>query len=138
MHLRLSGERIPAELLELLAALTDGARLRHADVTHDPQSREVRLPITRFPLLKRRRLLPNVRDRQTPIISVVTVRNVVTCDIENSVPADLGHEVQLLFGLQVRDRRVYISSAEEDRGHTCFSVTLQVSELDIEIADSTV
>jgi hypothetical protein len=137
MHLRLRGERIPADLLELLAALTDGAQLRHTEVTHDPQSREVRLPITRFPLLKRRRLLPNIRDRRNPISSVVTVRNVVACDIDNSAPADLGHVVQLLFGLQVRDRRVYISSAEEDRGHTCFSVTLQLSGLDIEITDST-
>ncbi len=62
----------------------------------------------------------------------------MTCDIENCIPAKLGEEVRLLFGIQVQDRRVYISSAEEDRGQTCFSVSLEVVELDIEITDTAV
>lgn len=44
-------------------------------------------------------------------------------------------EVTLLFGIHVRDREIYAGSAEEDRGQTCFSVTAEVSEIDLEIAD---
>jgi hypothetical protein len=135
MRFQVSGDEIPAELIDIVALLTDRARLRYAEVEHDPKSRAVRLPMTRFPLLKKRRVLPNVHDLRNPIPAVVTIRNVVSCEIENHSPPALGREVQLIFGVQLEDKRVYACSAEEDKGKTCFSVTLEVSELDVEITD---
>ena len=136
MRLQVSGDHIPARLIAAVASLTNHARLRHAGVTHDLQLREVRLPITRFPLVERR-LLPSIRDTETPIPSVVIVRSVVACNIEDHTHEELGQAVELLFGVQLEGRRVYACSAEEDKGQTCFAVTLEVSELDVEITDST-
>ncbi len=80
-------------------------------------------------------MLPDKHDHSKPIDSVVTVRNVVSCDIVDSTRPELGGHVHLLFGIQLEGDSVYVSSAEEDKGQTCYSITLKVSELDIEIAD---
>lgn len=135
MHLRLHGEQIPEALCEVVAAITDHARLRHAELTHDESSHIVRLPITRFPLTKQRRVLGNVHDWHGPIRATVTVRNVVACELVDHTTPDLGDEVQLLFGIRVRGKEISACSAEEDRGQTCFSVTVEVGELDLEITD---
>jgi hypothetical protein len=136
MRYRVSGEQVSAEFIDTLAALTDRARLRHAEVAYDPTAGTVSLPITRYPLIKRRRVLPNIHDLENPIPAVVAVRNVVSCTIENNTPSDLDADVQLIFGLQIRDNQVFVCSAEEDRGQPCFSATLEVSGLDIELADN--
>jgi hypothetical protein len=65
-------------LIDTLAALTDRARLRHADVAYDPTAGTVSLPITRYPLIKRRRVLPHIHDPENPTPAIVTVRNVVS------------------------------------------------------------
>ena len=135
MHLHVSGQEIPEQLITLISAMTDRAALRHTEVTHDAESGIVRLPITRLPLIKKRNVLPNVHDRQNPSPCVVTVRNVVSCDIQSNVPPGVGDEVHLMFGLQLQDEKVYASSAEEDRGKTCFTITMGVSELDVEMKD---
>ncbi len=137
MLLRLRGEQVTKELIDVVASLTDRSRLRHAEVAHDPATGTVTLTITRFPLIKRRRVFSNIHDFRNPIPAVVTVRNVASCGIQNNAPHDLGDEIQLIFGLQIRDNQVYACSAEEDRGQPCFSLTIEVSELDIEIADVT-
>lgn len=135
MHLQLRGERIPEPLLETVAAITDHARLRHGDVRHDESARVVRLPITRFPLLKQRRVLGNLHDRDLPIPATVVVRNVVKCEIGDRTSPDLGEEVDLLFGVRLREKEVYACSAAEARGQSCFSVMIEVAQLDIEISD---
>jgi len=104
-------------------------------VTHDEPSGVVRLPITRFPLIKQRRVLGNLYDWNRPIRAVVIVRNVSVCDIEDRTTPELGDEVELLFGIRLQDDEVYACSAEEDRCRACYSVTAKVAELDIEITD---
>ncbi len=136
MRLQVSGQDIPAEVLDLIASITDRARLRYAEVVYDPDRGEVRLPLTRLPLVRQRRVLPNVHDSDHPRASIVTVRNVLACTIEDQTPAGFGDEVQLLFGIQVRDRQVYAGSAEESRGQTFYSITLEVSEPSLEINDA--
>ena len=136
MRLQLSGSAIPGELIDTVAALTDRARLRYAEVVHDSAVGTVSLPIIRRPLIRRRKVLPNIHASRNPIPAMITVRNVVSCEIENNAPPDLGDEVLLLFGIQVQETQVYVSPAEEDRGRPCFSATIGVSELDLEIADS--
>jgi len=134
MLLRARAEQVPTELSEAIASLTDGATLRWSDVEYDRQTGRVRFTVTRFPLLKERLVLPNLRDREHPIPSVVTVRNVIACEIEDYTTPKLGKEVHLLFGVQARTGRVFACSAEENKGRPCYSVTIEVAELDIEIA----
>jgi len=135
MLLRARAKQVPIEVSDAIASITDGARLRFGEVEYDRQARLVRFAVTRFPLLKERLVLPNARDREYPIPTTVTVRKVVSCNIEDNTSPDLGEEVQLLFGIQVQAGRVTACSAEEDKGETCYSIALEISELDIEIAD---
>jgi hypothetical protein len=135
MRLHMAGKDVPAELTEVVALLTDHARLRYTEVTRDAKSQTVRLPITRYPLVKKRRVLPNVHDQKYPIAAVVTVRNVLSCEIENNTTPDFGEEVHLIFGGQIQGKQLYARSAEEDRGRPCYSVAPEVSELDLEVAD---
>ena len=95
----------------------------------------VSLPITRFPLVKRRKVLGNVHDLKSPIQAMVTVRNVIKCQVEDNTTTVPVEEVQLLFGIRLEDKAVFACSAEEHRGRTCFAVRLEVAELDFEIAD---
>ena len=135
MNLHIRGADIPEALLETFAAITDHAKLRCAQVAYDDSSGTVELPITRLPLVKQRRVLGNRHDPRNPIQSTVTVRNVISCKITDNTPAELEGQVMLLFGIGVRGEEVFAYSAEEDRGSSCFSVTMQVADLDIELDD---
>ncbi len=136
MNLNVSGPGISDALADVIASLTNRARLRYGDVIFDEAEGVVRLPIVRYPLIKKRSVLPDRHDRSKPVNAIVTVRDVLSCDIENNTTPELGDYVHLLFGIQLQDERVYACSAEEDRGQTCYSITMRVSELDIEIADA--
>ena len=136
MQIKVSGPGIPEALADVIASVTNRARLDYGAVTLDEAEGVVRLPVVRLPLIKKRNVLPDSHDRSNPINAIVTVRNVLSCDIENNTTPEMGESVQLLFGVQLDVDRVYASSAEEDRGQTCYSISLKVSELDIEIADS--
>ena len=59
------------------------------------------MPLLRFPVRKRRPLLGDVSDVARPIRTVVTVRNVVACDIDDFTDDDLDGRVELLFGVTV-------------------------------------
>ena len=41
----------------------------------------------------------------------------------------------MLFGVKIEGRSIHVESAEEDRGRTCYSIALEVGELDLEIED---
>ena len=51
------------------------------------------------------------------------------------MPPQLGGEVTLLFGIQLEDKQISFSSAEEDRGVPCFSARIEIAEIDLEIND---
>ncbi len=135
MHLHLRGDAVPETLYGAFAAITDHAKLRCAEVRHDQSSGVVSLPITRFPLVERRKVLGNVHDLKSPIQATVTVRNVIKCQVEDNTTTAPVAEVQLLYGIRLEDKAVFACSAEEHRGRTCFAVTLEVTELDFEMAD---
>jgi hypothetical protein len=138
MHLHLSGNDSSQPLLKLVAALTDHARLRFREVRYDKSDAVVSMPIYRFPLLKQRRVLGNVHDYDHPINSQITIRNVESCKIQNSISNDAMLDVIIQFGLSVKGNRIFATSAEEDRGLTCFAIEIKFSEIDIEIIDKSV
>ena len=135
MNLRLRGEDTPEAVFKIFASLTKYATLRHAEVEHDLSSDAVHLPITRFPLVKRRWFLGHRRDYRHPIRATLTVHSVVSCDLNDNTTPDMGDEVNLLFGIDVAERRIYAGSVEKNRGQACFSVTTDVAEVDLEISD---
>lgn len=135
MYLKLRGDDIPAELLEYIPLLTDHARLMPGEVHYDPQNGEVRIAIIRFPLLKRRKVLPSKYDFNNPRHSLITVRNVHSCDIHAKRSFELEDEVQLMFGVRYSGDQMYLCSAEEEHGQPCYSITMAISSFDLEIVD---
>ncbi|MFC1529310.1 hypothetical protein ACFL6R_01205 [Gemmatimonadota bacterium] len=135
MHLHLRGENIPEALCEALAAITDNARLNPTGVAFDDISGSVQFPIERYPLIRQRRVRSNLHDWSNPIQSTLTVRRVVSCRIEDITTSGPEEPIHLLFGVRVRDDEIYLCSAEEDRGSTCFSVTIDITGVDIELND---
>jgi hypothetical protein len=53
---------------------------------------------------------------------------------DHSLDGGLG-EIHLLFDLQVQQKHLCLCSAEGTRGETCYSIAIEVSEIDVEIAD---
>ena len=135
MRIHIAGSKVPEKILGALAEATNHATLLHRQVTFDGSAGVVSMPLLRFPVRKRRPLLGDVSDVARPIRTVVTVRNVVACDIDDFTDDDLDGRVELLFGVTVEGATVFASSAEESRGTTCYQISMTVSELDIEVAD---
>ena len=135
MHLHLSGKDSTQPLFNLVAALTDRARLRFREIRYDKSTGVVVIPIKRFPLLKQRRVLGNVHDDEHPIESQITIRNVESYEIKNLVTEPTMSDIMVQFGLNVKGNRIIATSAEEDRGQTCFMMKIKVGEIDIEIVD---
>jgi hypothetical protein len=135
MHLHLSGKDSTQPLFNLVAALTDHARLRFREIRYDKSTGVVVIPIKRFPLLKQRRVLGNVHEDEHPIESQIIIRYVESCEIEDSVAKPAISDVTIQFGLNVKEDRIIAASAEEDRGQICFMMEIKVSEIDIEILD---
>ncbi len=135
MHLRLRGLDVPQPLLDTIAAITDHAKLHTGNVHFDRPSETVHFDVTRFPLWKQRKTLGNLHDVHHPISAVVTIRNVIACDIDDhGLDESLG-EITLLFGLKIERDEMFAFSAEERQGHTCYTMRLKIGDLDIEIAD---
>ena len=134
MYLRIVGNEFSKKFLKELAAITDHARLRPGDVSYDKESRSVTLPLVRFPILKIGMLQNYKYDRNKPINSVVVVKNVTECVIDDNTSDEMD-VINLLFGLNVEGDEVVVSSVEEGRGITCYLVVMTVTEIDIEIKD---
>ncbi|NIS82835.1 MAG: hypothetical protein GTO14_22145 [Anaerolineales bacterium] len=136
MRIHISVKDLPKAFFELLAAITDHARLRFRDVQYDESNQIVILPIQRYPLLKKRLFRGNLHDYDNPVASEIIVRNVVSCEVRDNLEDKDYEEVVLLFGLGVKDKEVFVSSVEEENGRTCYLAQMEVGEIDIEIRDT--
>ena len=138
MHIHLHGSKIPAAFLETISAVTDNAKLRYAEIEYDESTGTIDLPMTRFPLLKQRKVLGNLHDVENPIFSKVRIQNVVSCEVNNRTSAKVGDEVTLLFGLQISNNSVAMFSAEEEKGEPCFTLVIEVADFNLEVIDQPV
>lgn len=140
MLLRCKGGPFTHNLKDEIEAITNRATLHSRDIEYDQNSRIVQIPITRFPITKKKKFLrkvtPYKQDKANGIDSLITIRNVKQFLPEEHLPSDYDDPVTLLFGIQVKEEEIYLSSAEEDRGTPLFQLTLEIEELDIEIKDT--
>lgn len=136
MNLRVRGSDIPEPVLTLISALTNSARLHFPRVKYDATGGVLRLPIERLLVPARGCLLALVRTRRRSWKeSEVIIREIETCTITSTLNGDGEQDVTLLFGVGVQGSKIFLSSAEESEGVSCYSVDLQVKSVDIEIAD---
>ncbi len=132
MEIRLKGTGISQTLLAEVGRLADHAFLEPHRVCHDPTAAVVSFFIERSPA-PGTPLSGTAQDGTPRIRSKITIRKVTHCQIERYQQSK--QTVMIIFGLKIEEDRMYICSAEEDRGQPLFSIDCRVSELDLEIKD---
>jgi hypothetical protein len=139
MYLRIIGNSFTENVLKEILVITDSARLFFREIKYDEAKRIIFLPIQRFGVIGKRRFfgsrMPYKYDRNTRIRTLVTIRNVEECKIQNNVDDLTKSEIIIMFGIGVRGRNIFLSSLEEYRGVKRYSMILKVSEVDIELND---
>jgi hypothetical protein len=131
MKLRIQGNDLPNTLLEAVGAIANKGLLRLQDVMYQEREGVVTFRFQRFPIAGKSVLL-GTRHSDTPITSRVTIRNVSSCRIEDTGQCE---EITILFGISFKDNEIFLSSAEESSGATCYTLKCSVSGIDIEIVD---
>ena len=66
------------------------------------------------------------------IDSRLIIKNVVDCKIEDKLHVP---DIQLLFGVAIKNREVLLHSVEEQSGVAAFDMTIEVQSYDIELRD---
>jgi hypothetical protein len=131
MKLRIQGNNLPNTLLEAVGALANKGMLRPQDAMYQEREGVVTFRFQRFPITGKS-VLSGTRHSHIPIISKVTIRNMLSCVIEDTAKCD---EITILFGIGFKDNEIFLSSAEESSGATCYILKCSVSGIDIEIVD---
>jgi hypothetical protein len=139
MYLKVQGGPFSENLPREIEAITDSSRVRPGEERYDEASRSFFLPIIRFPLVEERRFLgkmfPYRRDEAQPIRSLVTIRNVVDWHVRVFQAEEL-EQVTLLFGVVMQgEKKIVISSVQENSGQACYMVELTIDGLDLELRD---
>ena len=139
MYLRMIGNSFTENVFKEILVITDSARLSFREIKYDEAKRIISLPIQRFAVIGKRRFfgsrMPYKYDGNTKISTLVTIRNVEECKIQNNVDDLTKSEIIIMFGIGIRGRNIIISSLEEYHGLKSYSMILKVSEIDIEISD---
>jgi hypothetical protein len=139
MYLRVIDKSFTQNILKEISRLTDQAKLLFRNMEYDEVKGVIILPIERFKVLTKRRIIgvfiTRRHEKNAMMQSTITIRNVTECHVENNIDDPKVVYVTLLFGITVRNNDIIICSLEEDRGKPLYSMELKVSELDIEISD---
>jgi len=124
------------ELLSQLALLTHNAEVTPSAVTFDEQTATVTIPMRRRHYARQRTLFGlgekfrQIAPEKTE--SVLTIRDVIEFHKEERIPLPA---IQLLFGVNVKEKEVYLCSAEERSGVHVFEVHVKVRSYSIELND---
>jgi hypothetical protein len=139
VHIRFAGDSFSERVKQEIVELTDHSLIQVDTLRYDTEQGLVELLVDRFPVVrqKTRRFWQTkfARDYETKIRSIVLIRNVTSCEIEDHCEAYEQGEVTMMLGLGIKSGTVFFISHEEDRGiHSC-SMSATVSKLGIEIRD---
>ncbi|MEN6318373.1 MAG: hypothetical protein ABFD82_06415 [Syntrophaceae bacterium] len=131
MKLRIQGNNLPNTLLEAVGALANKGLLRQQDAIYQEREGIVTFRFQRLPIAGKS-VLSGTQHSDIPIISKITIRNVLSCGIEDTGQCEV---ITILFGISFKDNEIFLSSAEERSGVTCYNLKCSVSGIDIEIVD---
>lgn len=134
MRFRIQADDVPFTVLEAVGLMANHARLRPAEVEHNPGDRTVSFPLERYSITGKS-LFAQTRHARTPVRCRVTFRNVFDCEVEDRTEGKELETVHLLFGFKIERSEIYLCSAAEHRGHPCYELTCRVSGLDMEVVD---
>ena len=141
MYLRIIGNAFTENLLKEISVITDQALLFFRKLKYDEKERTVVFPIERYAVLGKRKFLgsrmPYKYNKNIKFQTSITIRKVTECKIINNVDDPGKSHIIIMFGMEVKNNNIIITSLEEHRGTTRYAMVLTVSELDIEISDRT-
>jgi hypothetical protein len=115
--------------------LTHAARVTLTSIVVDEARHEITIPMQRRGYERKRFLFFGERYRLISpelIESELVVRNVASYRIDDplGLPA-----IQLLFGVAIKNKEIYLCSVEEQTGVTAFEMSMKVQSYDIELRD---
>ena len=122
-----------------IESITDKAKLQIENVKYDLGNKTVKIPIKRYKIKDYKkgiisRFKKPVYDKNQIIYSEIIVGNVENYEVKNICDEEQ-KEVTILFGVQLKENEIYISSAEENQGENIYEITITTSCLNIEIID---
>ena len=122
-------------LFKELELLTNAAKLTLANITVDESRNKITIPMQRRAYERKRFLLFGERYKLVSselIDSKLIIKNVVDCKIKDNL-----HflEIQLLFGVAIKNKEIHLHSVEEQSGVTAFEMIIEVHSYDIELRD---
>jgi hypothetical protein len=139
MYIKIKGRFVPENVMSTVGSILDRAMVSYRHVAWDQTQRSVTFSAERYKVIEKRRFLDKVIpykvDRGHCVKTIVKISNVVTCKLENRLNDPEVSRVTVLFGLKIDGTQIYLSSAEEVNGSPAFELTLNVSEVELEIAD---
>ena len=140
MYLRIIGDSFTEHIFKEIEAITNHGTLHLNRVDYNKEKKMISIPIERYTIdVVKKKFLGTVTsykyDKNLRIPSLVIIRNVTGCKIENNFDDPNILTITMLFGLNIKDSEIYISSVEEDKGIICYSLTTNVDGIDIEIRD---
>jgi len=134
MKLRIQGNQISDTVVDAVGSITNKGLFRPRDVIYVEQEKFVMFRFQRFPIIGKG-LFSDARQADHSVPSTLTIRNVLSCKIENTGQCN---EISILFGMKIKDNEVFLSSAEESHGITCYSLHCEILAVDVEIADESI
>ena len=122
-------------LFKELELLTNAAKLTLANITVDESRNKITIPMQRRAYERKRFLLFGERYKLVSselIDSKLIIKNVVDCKIKDNLYFS---DIQLLFGVAVKNKEIHLHSVEEQSGVTAFEMIIEVHSYDIELQD---
>ena len=125
-----------------LNLLTYGAIVKVEKVNYNKDDKSLTIPLKRWRLLDikvKRRLFsieeyPIYHDNEL-IDAIIKIKHINNCEIINICP-DETIEIIILFGIQFREKEIYISSVEEYNGEPLYQLRSNIDSFYIEFFDS--
>ncbi len=138
MRLYFKSNDILENITTMFTHLTNRAIIKINDIDYDSINGKIIFPISRYKIIGYKKgvlgLFKSPIYSKKKINSVVTVNSIKDYEVKNSLGKNLS-QIMVLFGFQIKDERIYFSSAEESKGNTLFEINIFVDKYDIDLRD---
>jgi hypothetical protein len=118
-----------------IAIATDNAKIFITDISYMNEERSVYIPFRYIEIKNRKNeeLYDLFASKKMELKnSLVIIKDVESLKIINNCK-DKVDEITLLFGINIKDNEIYLSSAEEYHGDVLFEMNIIVNNINIEI-----
>ncbi len=134
MRLLIQSDSETVDLFKELQLLTNTAKVTLADIVVDESRNEITIPMERKSYERKRLLLGESYKLVSSelINSRLIIKNVAHCKMEDNLHLS---NIQLLFGVRIKNKEIYLSSVEEQSGVSAFEMPIEVRSYDIELRD---